>query len=176
MTSCQGRTNVNRPVKTLIRQCCADTGCRLNDFSGAMINRYGWRERDRQTDTVCVRVCGCVSKKSERSECHRMMIIMKMTCSKSFQPESVFTMKEDNYELSVNFLLVYTGVRRQLLLHIKTFVSLFIYVGRNCLQWERQRERERENLIDSGTAQKSISSESLTLLLYLHGVSSWCNG
>ena len=42
------RANVGQPPKTYIQQLRADTGCCLEDLSGAMNDRDGWRERFRK--------------------------------------------------------------------------------------------------------------------------------
>ena len=39
-----GHASVGRPAKTYIDQLYADTGCRVEDLSGAMNDREGWRE------------------------------------------------------------------------------------------------------------------------------------
>ena len=39
---------VGRPTRTYIPHLCADTGCSLEDISGAMDDRDGWRERVRK--------------------------------------------------------------------------------------------------------------------------------
>ena len=41
------RANVGRPAKTYIQECCADTGCSLEDLPGERDGRDGWWERVR---------------------------------------------------------------------------------------------------------------------------------
>ena len=43
-----GRAKVGRPARTYIQQLCADTGYSLEDLSGTMDDRDGWRERVRE--------------------------------------------------------------------------------------------------------------------------------
>ena len=54
-TPSHGRAKVGRPARKYIQQLCADTGCSLEDFLGAMDDRDGWRERVRK---ICA---GCAS-------------------------------------------------------------------------------------------------------------------
>ena len=42
-----GRAKAGRPARTYIQQLCEDTGCCLEDLSGAMNDREEWRERVR---------------------------------------------------------------------------------------------------------------------------------
>ena len=42
-----GRAKAGWPARTYIQQLCGDTGCSLEDLSGAMDDRNGWRERIR---------------------------------------------------------------------------------------------------------------------------------
>ena len=57
--STHGHTRVGRSTRTYMYQPCADTGCSLEDFPGAMDNRDGWerdREREREREiqgTLC---------------------------------------------------------------------------------------------------------------------------
>ena len=48
-TLSHGLAKAGRPARTYIQQLCADTGCRLEDLSGAMDDRDRWRERARET-------------------------------------------------------------------------------------------------------------------------------
>ena len=48
MTHWHGRAKVGRPARTYIQQLYADTGCSLEDLSGTMDDRDGWRERARE--------------------------------------------------------------------------------------------------------------------------------
>ena len=43
-----GRAKAERPARTYVQQLCANTGCSLEDLSGAMDDRDGWRERVRE--------------------------------------------------------------------------------------------------------------------------------
>ena len=47
-TSSHGRAKAGRPVRTYIQQLWSYTGCSLDDLSGAMDDRNGWRERVRE--------------------------------------------------------------------------------------------------------------------------------
>ena len=53
-TPSHGRAKAERPAKTYIQQLCAYTGCWLEDLSGAMDDRDGWREmvREIRADSV----------------------------------------------------------------------------------------------------------------------------
>ena len=50
-TPSQRRAKVGRPARTYIRQLCADTGCSLEDLPGAMDDRDGLRERERERES-----------------------------------------------------------------------------------------------------------------------------
>ena len=43
------RASIGRSRRTYMQQLCMDTGCRLKDLLGAMDNRNGWRERERES-------------------------------------------------------------------------------------------------------------------------------
>ena len=44
-TPSHGRAKVEGPVRTYIQKLCVNTGCRLEELSGAMDDRDGWPER-----------------------------------------------------------------------------------------------------------------------------------
>ena len=48
MTPSHGQTMAGRPAKIFIQQLCADRGCSLEDFPGALDDRDWWRERVRE--------------------------------------------------------------------------------------------------------------------------------
>ena len=50
-TPSHGWTKVGQPARTYIQQFCANTGCSLEDFLGAMDDRDGWWERVREIRT-----------------------------------------------------------------------------------------------------------------------------
>ena len=51
-TPSHGQAKARWPARAYIQQLCADTGYRLEDLSGAMDDRDGWRERIRQRDMM----------------------------------------------------------------------------------------------------------------------------
>ena len=48
-TPIRGYTSVNWSAEYFIHQYCADTGCRLEDFSRAIVDREGWWESHNNT-------------------------------------------------------------------------------------------------------------------------------
>ena len=54
LTSSQWWAKVGRPARTYIQQLCVDTRCSLEDITGAMDDRDGWRERVRDIRASCV--------------------------------------------------------------------------------------------------------------------------
>ena len=43
-------TRSGRPARTYLHQICANTGCSLEDLAGAMNDRDGWGERERERE------------------------------------------------------------------------------------------------------------------------------
>ena len=48
LTPSQGQAKVGWPARTYVQQLCADTGCSLEDLTGAIDDRDGWQERVRE--------------------------------------------------------------------------------------------------------------------------------
>ena len=44
-----GHANASQAARTYLQQLSIDTGCSLEDLPGAMNNRDGWRERERES-------------------------------------------------------------------------------------------------------------------------------